>query len=171
MNVLDQLNLGWRSPLPMMLQTEASECGLACLAMVMHFYGNAADLPNLRRRFGMSLKGATLKDVMRVADQVGLAPRPVRLELEELTQLRTPSILHWDLNHFVVLAHIDGDAVTIHDPAIGLRKLTLVEVSRHFTGVALELSPTSRFESAEAPPRVRASQLLGKISGDRKSVV
>lgn len=171
MTLLERLNLGWGSRLPMVLQTEASECGLACLVMVTQYFGNAADLPSLRRRFGMSLKGATLKDVMRVAEQVGLAARPLRLELEELAQLRTPSILHWDLNHFVVLEGIDGGSAVIHDPAVGVRRMSISEVSRHFTGVALELTPTSTFETAEPAPRVRVSQLLGRINGLRRSML
>src|SRR5437868_14538809 len=138
MSILERLNLGLQSRLPMVLQTEASECGLACLVMVTQFFGNAADLPSLRRRFGMSLKGATLKDVMRVAEQVGFAARQLRLELEELAQLRTPSILHWDLNHFVVLERIDGEAEVIHDHAVGVRRMPISELSRHLTGVALE---------------------------------
>ena len=170
MSILDHLNLSWSNRLPMVLQTEASECGLACLAMVTQYFGNGADLPNLRRRFGMSLKGATLKDVMRVADQIGFAARPLRLDLEELTNLKTPSILHWDLNHFVVLERVDDDAIVIHDPATGVRRIPITSVSRHFTGVALELTPTSTFEAAEAPPRVRASQLLGKITGVRRAL-
>ena len=128
MSILERLNLGLQSRLPMVLQTEASECGLACLVMVTQFFGNGADLPSLRRRFGMSLKGATLKDVMRVAEQIGFANRPLRLELDELVQLRTPSILHWDLNHFVVLERIEGGSAVIHDPAIGVRKMTMPEL-------------------------------------------
>src|SRR3954452_14990289 len=159
MSILERLTRGWGSRLPMVLQTEASECGLACLAMITQFFGNGADLPSLRRRFGMSLKGATLKDVMRVADQVGFATRPLRLELDELAQLRTPSILHWDLNHFVVLEGVEGGSAIIHDPAVGVRKMTMPELSRHFTGVALELMPTGKFESTEPAPRVKVSQL------------
>src|ERR1043166_8180771 len=121
MNFLNRLNLGWRRQLPMVLQTEASECGLASLAMIAQYFGYAADLPTLRRRFGMSLKGATLNDVMRVADQVGFATRPLRLELTELARLRTPCILHWDLNHFVVLERVDRSGVVIYDPAVGVR--------------------------------------------------
>jgi ATP-binding cassette subfamily B protein RaxB len=171
MSILERLNLGWGSRLPMVLQTEASECGLACLVMVTQYFGNTTDLPGLRRRFGMSLKGATLKDVMRVAEQVGFAARPLRLELEELAQLRTPSILHWDLNHFVVLERIDGDVAVIHDPAVGVRRMPMSELSRHFTGVALELMPTSKFETAEPAPRVRVSQLLGRVNGLRRSLL
>src|SRR5215510_11734497 len=98
MNLLDGLNLGWRAKLPLVLQTEAAECGLACLVMIASYHGSRADLAELRRRFGLSLKGATLQDLVRIADQMGFASRPVRLELEELQLLETPCILHWDLN-------------------------------------------------------------------------
>jgi ATP-binding cassette, subfamily B, bacterial CvaB/MchF/RaxB len=170
MSVLNRLNLGFGRQLPMVLQTEASECGLASLAMVAQYFGYSIDLPNLRRRFGMSLKGATLKDVMRVADQIGLATRPLRLELTELAQLRTPCILHWDLNHFVVLERVDRNGAVIHDPAVGMRRPDMSVISRHFTGIALELIPTERFESAAPPPRVRASQLLGRFTGIRRAL-
>src|SRR6266508_3599935 len=161
MNATGKLNLGWRRQVSIVLQTEASECGLASLAMVAQYFGYNADLPDLRRRFGMSLKGATLKDVIRVADQIGLASRPLRLELSELSRLRLPAILHWDLNHFVVLKSVSDKGAVILDPEVGVRHLPMAVVSRHFTGVALELTPTSHFEPAAAPPRVRASHLLG----------
>jgi ATP-binding cassette subfamily B protein RaxB len=154
----------------MVLQTEASECGLASLVMVAHYFGYPADLPDLRRRFGMSLKGATLKDVIRVADQIGLASRPLRLELSELPKLRLPCMLHWDLNHFVVLKSVSEKGAVILDPAVGVRHLPMAVVSRHFTGVALELTPTSQFTPSAAPPRVRASQLLGRITGVKRAL-
>jgi ATP-binding cassette subfamily B protein RaxB len=164
------LNLAWRRRLPMVLQTEAAECALASLAMVAQYFGYRAGLPDLRRRFGMSLKGMTLKDLMGVADQIGFATRPLRLELEELAQLRLPCILHWDLNHFVVLASVGERSVVIHDPAVGVQRLPFNVVSRHFTGVALELFPTAHFEPAAAPPRVRLSQLLGRVVGVKRAL-
>jgi ATP-binding cassette subfamily B protein RaxB len=170
MSPVGGLHLGWRRRVPMVLQTEASECGLASLAMVAGCHGHQAGLPDLRRRFGMSLKGATLKDVVRVADQIGLAARPLRLEISELSQLRLPCILHWDLNHFVVLVSVNDNTAVVHDPAVGIRRLPMAGISRHFTGVALELTPTSQFEPAAAPPRVRISQLLGRITGVKRAL-
>jgi ATP-binding cassette, subfamily B, bacterial CvaB/MchF/RaxB len=166
----DKLSLGSKRRLPMLLQIEASECGLACLAMVAHYFGSYTDLSHLRRQFGMSLKGATLKDVIHIADRIGLASRPLRLELSELSNLRLPCVLHWDLNHFVVLKSVSKAGVTIHDPAVGVRKLSTEVLSRHFTGVALELMPTSQFEPAAAPPRVRFSKLLGRVTGVKRSL-
>lgn len=168
---LDRLNFGWGRRLPLVLQIEAAECGLACLAMVAAYFGHHTDLADLRRRFGLSLKGATLKDLTGVADQLGLAARALRLDLEELELLRTPAILHWDLNHFVVLKCVRRGGIVIHDPAVGLRRLDFSEAARHFTGVALELSPTASFEPAAAPPRPRMARLLGRMVGLRRSLI
>ncbi|HEX8613660.1 MAG TPA: peptidase domain-containing ABC transporter [Telluria sp.] len=156
--------------LPSILQTEAAECGLACLAMIAAYYGNGTDLAHLRRRFGMSLRGATLKDLVGIGTHLGLASRPLRLEAEELDLLATPCILHWDLNHFVVLKHVSAKGVVIHDPAVGVRRLPRATVLKHFTGVALELTPTAAFESGQARPRVRLAALLGRMSGIKQSL-
>ncbi len=170
MNLLEELKRSWGARLPMMLQTEAAECGLACLAMIAGYHGHRSDLTELRRRFGLSLKGATLKDIVGMADQLGLASRPVRLELEELRLLKTPCILHWDLNHFVVLKSASRNGLVIHDPGVGVRRLSLSEASKHFTGVALEFTPVGGFEPAQAAPRVRLRALLGRMVGLKRSL-
>lgn len=168
--LVERLNIGLRRRLPTILQTEASECALASLAMIAHFHGQQIDLAELRRQFGLSLKGATLRDIVRIADHLGFAARPLRLELAELGKLRLPCILHWNLNHFVVLESVGPNHAVIHDPAVGVRKLPLSVLSRHFTGIALELSPTERFVPAASPPRIRASQLLGRFTGVRRAL-
>jgi len=132
--------------LPMILQTEAAECGLACLAMVAAQHGHRSDLPTLRQRFSLSLKGATMADLVRMAGELHLNARPLRAEMEHLAQLQLPCVLHWDLNHFVVLASAKRGVAVIHDPARGVRRMKLAEVSRHFTGVVMELSPTADFK-------------------------
>jgi ATP-binding cassette subfamily B protein RaxB len=170
MSAVDRLNFGWGRRTPMILQTEASECGLASLAMIASYFGYEADLADLRRRYGFSLKGATLKDLVHIADQLGFATRPLRLDIDDLPRLRTPCILHWDLNHFVVLVRVDRAGAVIHDPAIGMRKVKHAELSRRFTGVALELYPTDRFEPATAPPRVRFRRLLGRVVGVKRAL-
>ena len=145
MSVLDNVNLGFRRRLPMLLQTEAAECGLACIAMIASYLGHETDLAHLRRRYGLSLRGATLKDLIRIADGLGMTSRPLRIELSEIALLKRPCILHWDLNHFVVLKSVGSHAIVIHDPAVGVRRLPLSEVSKHMTGVALELTPGGDF--------------------------
>ncbi len=171
MSVLDGVHLGIGRRLPMLLQTEAAECGVACLAMISSYHGRHANLADLRRRFGVSLKGATLKDVIRVADQIGLATRPMRLELGELSLTKMPCILHWDLNHFVVLKSVGRSSAIIHDPAVGVRRLSMTELSKHFTGVALEATPSGGFARAKTAPRVRLRQMLGQFTGLKRSLL
>jgi ATP-binding cassette subfamily B protein RaxB len=171
MSVLDGVQFGWWRRLPMTLQTEAAECGIASLSMVAGYYGYHANLADIRRRHGVSLKGATLEDLIRVAEGLKLVARPVRLELGELPMLKVPCILHWDLNHFVVLKSVGRGRVVIHDPSAGVRRMTLAEVSRHFTGIALELTPTGEFDSTQTPPRVKFSAILGHLVGVKRSLL
>ncbi len=155
---------------PVILQTEAAECGLACLAMVAGAFGLETDLPTLRQRFSVSLKGVTLADLVRMADELQLNSRALRAELDELAQLQRPCILHWELNHFVVLVALRRGEALIHDPARGARWLKLEEVSRRFTGVALELQPAPGFRPAEQRRHVTLRQLLGPVTGLRRSL-
>lgn len=147
------------------VQSEAAECGLASLAMVADAHGMRIGLPEMRRRFSLSLKGAKLGHLIQIAQQLGFSTRPLRLDMEDLGKLKLPCVLHWDLNHFVVLAKVGKSKVTILDPAIGERRLSLAEVSDHFTGVALELEPTAEFKPQQALPAVSARQLTGPIRG------
>lgn len=147
------------------LQSESSECALACLAMIASAHGLYADLAELRRRFPVSLKGATLAQLIRHAEALGFAARPLRLELEELGELALPCILHWDLNHFVVLKRVQRDRVVILDPAVGERVLQRAVVSKHFTGVALEITPTAEFKPVDVRRRVRFGELTGRVRG------
>lgn len=166
----DRLQFSWSTNLPLILQTEAAECGLACLAMVAGYHGNRISLAHLRQRFGMSLKGASLKTLMGIATGMHLAPRPVKLDLDHLSQLKVPCILHWDMKHFVVLRRVSRGMVEIHDPARGLQKLAMKEVSEHFSGVALELSPTAQFEKGDASPPLRLREMMGQVTGLKRSL-
>jgi len=147
------------------LQAEAAECGLAALAMVATAHGHVVGLQELRARFPLSLKGARLDQLMRAAQQLGFATRPLRLELEQLDQLQLPCILHWDFNHFVVLTRTGRAHAVIQDPAVGERRMPLQELSDHFTGVALELTPAAAFQPRKAAPAISARQLSGPIRG------
>ncbi len=165
------LDLGFGSKrVPAILQTEAAECGLACLAMVAAHHGLRTDLPMLRRRFTLSLKGMTLADLVRMAGTLQLNARPLRAELDHLPQLALPCVLHWDLNHFVVLVAVRHGVAEIHDPAHGVRRMKLAEVSAHFTGVALELSPAAEFVTGDERQRITLRQLLGRVTGLKRSL-
>jgi ATP-binding cassette subfamily B protein RaxB len=163
--MLERLTLGVKRRVPRILQTEAAECGLACVGMIAGFHGHHQSLASLRGRFPVSLKGATLSTLIHVASQLGLASRPVKAELGALGKLALPCILHWDFNHFVVLTAINGRWATVIDPAHGTRKIAISELSASYTGVALELWPTPDFQTANNVRPVRLRELTGRISG------
>ena len=148
-----------------MLQSESSECGLASLAMVADHHGQKLTLRDLRQCFPLSLKGANLSRLMTVAGQLGFQCRPLRLDMEHLGELKLPCILHWNLNHFVVLAKVGKKKITILDPAFGKRELSYAEISDHFTGVALELTPSAEFKPQKAAPSISFRQLTGRVTG------
>lgn len=165
------LRTGWgRRHVPLVLQTEAAECGLACLAMVAGAHGLDTDLPALRARFQISLKGATAADVCEMGAALGLAPRALRAEPAQLSQLALPAVLHWDLNHFVVLTKLRRGVATVLDPARGVRHLTLQELSPHFSGVVLEFSPTAAFVPRRERQPVRLRELMGRVVGLKRAL-
>lgn len=151
-------------------QTEIAECGLACLAMVAGYHGLKVDLGVLRRRFAPSAQGASLRSLIGIADKVGLTPRAVKLPLEQLANLHVPAVLHWDMNHYVVLEKIRNGRAQIHNPDGRSRWQPLTEVSKHFTGVALELRPSEGFESGDQRERLKISQLWRRVGGMQRAL-
>ncbi len=157
--------MGLQARLPVILQAERTECGLACIAMVASYFGHRTDLAALRRDFGLSMRGATLAQLLDTATQLRLTGRALRLELAELGALRTPAVLHWDLDHFVVLRRVTRHHVEVHNPALGVRRYPLEEVSRHFTGIAVEFSPLPGFEHVDTRSRLRIRDLWQQAHG------
>lgn len=170
MEALARLHFGFRRRLPLQLQTEAAECGLACLAMILGFHGASVDLAALRRRYPISLRGITLASLIDIAARLGLGSRAVRLELDGLPHLRAPAILHWRLDHFVVLESASKRAVRIHDPASGRRTISMAEASAAFSGVALELWPSADFEPCDERQPVALRRVLGSVQGLARSL-
>ena len=159
-----------RKTLPVILQTEMTECGLACIAMIGQYHGHDIDLNVLRKRHLISMTGASLKSIMAIAGNLQLAARPLKVDLDQLEKLQLPAILHWDLNHYVVLKSVKGDKVQIVDPGIGLRNLKLSQVSDHFTGIALELTPTAEFSPIEARLKPHLSLLWSRLVGLKRAI-
>lgn len=154
-----------------LLQSEAAECGLACLAMLLNHFGGQTDISALRRQFSISMKGSTMADILTMAERLGMTGRGLRLELDELNQLQTPCILHWELSHFVVLERVKGQKVTILDPAKGRVCYDINEVSQRFTGVALELLPTVEFKPPKQQKTLRLRDFWSVISGLKRYLV
>ncbi len=163
--MLNSLSFTGRKKTPLILQAEAAECGLACLAMVAGYHGYRTDLATLRSKHSVSLKGTTLAHLVTLAGRLDMSSRALRLDMESLGKLQLPAILHWDLNHFVVLTEVRRQSVVILDPARGERRLPFNEVSAHFTGVALELTPSEPFTPREEARRINLRSLVGRLPG------
>ncbi|MBB6900043.1 peptidase domain-containing ABC transporter, partial [Escherichia coli] len=155
---------------PVIHQTETAECGLACLAMICGHFGKNIDLIYLRRKFNLSARGATLAGINGIAEQLGMATRALSLELDELRVLKTPCILHWDFSHFVVLVSVKRNRYVLHDPARGIRYISREEMSRYFTGVALEVWPGSEFQSETLQTRISLRSLINSIYGIKRTL-
>ena len=167
-NPIEQLNK--KARVPVVLQSEAAECGLACLNMIAQFYGDKRDLTVLRQQLCVSLRGATLKDVMHIATSMGFQTRALKIEMDDLSSLTCPAILHWNMNHFVVLTGVKSNEVWINDPAVGLRKLSLAEASRSITGIALEVKPSDDFTPEKNSPRLRLVSFFSKAIGFKRNL-
>jgi ATP-binding cassette, subfamily B, bacterial CvaB/MchF/RaxB len=135
-----------RRRVPVILQGEISECGLACLAMIAAAWGLKADLAALRARLASTPRGLSLRMLVNLAAAIGLAARPVRIGLQRLGELKLPALLHWNMDHFVVLERVRRGVAWIVDPAQGRRRVSLESISPNFTGIAVEFTPTHGFE-------------------------
>lgn len=168
--IINLLDLRWQRRVPVIHQTETAECGLACLAMICGHFGKNIDLIYLRRKFNLSARGATLAGINGIAEQLGMATRALSLELDELRVLKTSCILHWDFSHFVVLVSVKRNRYVLHDPARGIRYISREEMSRYFTGVALEVWPGSEFQSETLQTRISLRSLINSIYGIKRTL-
>jgi len=131
--------------IPFVQQLEWSDCGAASLAMVLGYHARHVALDRVRAALAVSRDGVTARAILDGAGQFGLRGRALKISLDQLAELPRATILHWELSHFVVLDRVIGDAVRNFDPAAGERDVPLDEVSRCFTGIALEFSPRTDF--------------------------
>lgn len=165
-----RLNFGFRSRLPVIYQSEAVECGLTCLAMISSYHGHCVDLATLRQRYSISSHGATLKQLMSIADRMHLSPRALKADVDSVEKLQMPCMLHWNLNHFVVLKELRRGKYVIHDPAFGERSLTRAEFERHFTGVAVEFTISSDFTPKKEKRQLKLRHFWDSIRGIKRSL-
>ncbi|MGY3901075.1 peptidase domain-containing ABC transporter [Aeromonas lusitana] len=152
-----------KNKLPIFFQSELSECGLACIAMIASYHGHKINTASIRKQFNSFSMGAKLRDLMDLASQLYLLPRALRVDLHELGQLKMPCILHWNMNHYVVLADVKKKHIIVHDPAIGKVKVPFSKVSESFTGVALELTKKVSFEEISVENKISFRDILEKL--------
>ncbi len=151
-----------RKKVPLILQSEITECGLASLCMLINYYGSAVDLTSLRKENEIPLSGMSALDIKNIAKKYGLKATVYRLDIQDIYTLKLPVILHWDMNHFVVLTKIKKNSLTIHDPSQGKIKLSKSEFSLHFTGIAIKLEPSIDYKNIRLIRELKLKNLLAK---------
>jgi len=169
-NISLLLRFSSKPQLNIVMQAEASECGLACVAMLANFHGNQISLDKLRQISPASNQGSNLTEIMQIGELLGLSCRALKVQLSELRELSTPCVLHWNFQHFVVLKKMNKHDCEIADPALGLRKLSTQQVSEAFTGIALEMQPNTKFNKAYAAQKLELSHFLSKAVGIKRQL-
>ena len=147
--LLAPLAIWRRRRVPIVLQMTTTQCGAACLSMVLRFHGRAASLTEVAEAMDLGRNGASALSIAQCGRTFGLQVRAFTAEPAHLGQVALPAILHWNFSHFVVLesCHKDGSAVIV-DPASGRRPVSAAEFDRSFTGVVLALTPGATFQRA-----------------------
>lgn len=170
-SIFKRINFSMKNKVPVIIQSESTECGNACLSMICGFYGKDIDLFNFRNRYDSTSQGATLNVLAAIAQKAGLKTRALSLDIAEIKELRLPCILHWSLNHFVVLVAIKGKRFIIHDPALGRRVVHLQELSENFSGIALEAWPDSDFRQEKQRSRLKLLDLMHNMVGLKSALI
>ncbi|CAH1584186.1 Putative toxin transporter [Vibrio jasicida] len=168
---LELLSLSGRKQVPMIMQSEVAECGLASIAMISSYYGNKVNIASLRGHMIVGNQGMNLKQMMEASVKLGLTSRAIQCPMEDIKQLVLPCILHWELDHFVVLTGISKRGIHVNDPAVGKRILTLSEFSNSYTGIVLELSPSPSFKKKDQRVVIKISQMWEHITGLKRSLI
>ncbi|MEZ9525911.1 peptidase domain-containing ABC transporter [Enterovibrio norvegicus] len=163
-------NFHFKKQLPIYLQSNNVECGITCVAMVSTFYGYITDVASIRRKYETSLNGTSVADLIRISESLGLESRPLRIDLNDLKNLSLPCILHWNMDHFVVLKKLTKKGAVIHDPASGELLVTSEDIYNKFTGIALELKPGLNFRRKKEVQSISISSLLGKTIGLKSTI-
>ncbi|WP_331351890.1 peptidase domain-containing ABC transporter [Cellvibrio sp. UBA7671] len=124
----------------MIFQSETSECGIACTAMILKHFGHDCSIESLRAKVKDRTFGISLREMVEILSSYNVQSRPIRIEVEDLTKITLPSILHWNMNHYVVVDKVNRNGIRIKDPSHGVRWVGLKELDGSFTGVCLEPS-------------------------------
>lgn len=150
---------------PVVIQLEALECGAACLAMILAYYGKWIPLEQVRVACGVSRDGSNARNILKAARSYKLSAKGYRYELDDIRQNGSfPCIIHWNFNHFVVLNGFKGDRAVITDPARGTCSVSKEAFDQAFTGICLEFAPGEGFEPSGRPKSL-AGFIKRKLSG------
>ncbi|STX52320.1 ABC transporter [Legionella busanensis] len=169
-NILN-FSLKKSNKLPIIFQNEIAECGHACVVMISNYWGHDLNLSSIRNISRPSIKGINMFDLTHVLQSLNFKTRAIRIDLEDLKFIRCPAILHWNMNHFVVLKEVKKNHVIIHDPAIGIRHCTFSEVSKFFTGIVLEAEKGVNFQKVIANNKLTLLHFMKMIAGINKFII
>lgn len=138
----------WGRPFrtPLLMQLEATDCGAACLGIVLAHHGRWISLEQLREECHVGRDGSNLSDIAQAARAHGMRATGRTMELRHVARLPCPTILFWGFNHFVVLEGVSRDRYYVNDPAEGHRAVGRETFYREFTGAVLELEPGPEFQ-------------------------
>ncbi len=134
-----------RRRVSMMQQMSAVECGAACVAMILGYYGHHTSMEEIRDRTGVGRDGLSALDLVQAARSYGLRVRAIALQEPDLRDVRLPAIVHWAFNHFLIVEDWSERSVGVVDPASGRRRMTAQEFDAGFTGVVIMLEPGEQF--------------------------
>ncbi|HEX5656457.1 MAG TPA: ATP-binding cassette domain-containing protein [Polyangiales bacterium] len=166
-SVFSRLRLGREKKIPFHAQLTPTDCGAASLSMALTYFGKETQIHAVRLQLGGGRNGVTAKQLLTAARNYGFRARGVQVDLNTLQYLTPGSILHWDLNHFVVYQRSDRKHLYIVDPAIGHRKLSLAEASKSLSGVAIVLEPSETFQTEKPERKSRYKRYRDWIFGVR----
>ncbi len=137
---------------PTLLQMDALECGAACLAMILGYYGKNVSLEKIRTDCGVSRDGVKASHILKAAEKYGLKGKGYKMELSALKLLTAPVILFWNFNHYVVFEGFKGKKASINDPAVGRRLVETEEFNNAYTGVVLAFEKGENFSADGQKP-------------------
>jgi ATP-binding cassette subfamily B protein len=145
---------------PVLRQMSAVECGAACLAMLLSYYGRPTSVSEVRERCQVGRDGLSALDIVKAARTYGLRVRAISLQEDDLGLVTLPAIVHWEFNHFVIVERAAHTWVDVVDPGLGRRRLTREEFFKSFTGIVLMLEPGAHFDRSSTPRRLRLGSYL-----------
>jgi ATP-binding cassette subfamily B protein len=134
---------------PALLQLSETDCGAACLSMILRYFRKHVSINRLRDKANVSREGATLYSIAEAAETLGFHTRGIRASYEHLLRVELPAVAHWEGFHYIVLYEARPDRVIVADPAIGLRRLSREEFEKGWTGYLLLMTPTPKLEGVE----------------------
>jgi ATP-binding cassette subfamily B protein len=139
---------------PVLLQMSEVECGAACLAMILRYYGRKTSISEVSERAGIGRDGMSALGIVKVARDYGLRVRSVSLKDNDLRFVTLPAIVHWQFNHFLIVERWSPNSVDVVDPATGYKRMPGAEFDAGFTGIVLMLEPGVQFVRHTNTPEI-----------------